>query len=201
MASKAMIESMIDLFLNVWSKRNANKPVLVDAYRRAFAGYTDDEVKKAGYRALDELEYFPKPSDLKKFLDETNLRQRFTCPKCKSHASLLIEGECKYCRAKVPLSIPRPEVRPDVQDSEPTPRIEPNIRCQVCGKITLCIWEDNRWRCRQCYTGLADPQLRTRLRDLIAVINKDVTAQQVRRKWGIDELGNPVTEDVNEIPF
>jgi len=192
MASKKIIKSMIELFLSIWPRKNADSTVMTEAYYQALRKYSDDEIRKAGYKAMDELEFFPKPADLKKFLDVTNLRDWFTCPKCGAHVSLLIEGECKYCRAKMPLSIPRPKIKPDLMEIERSPRIEPNIRCQRCGKVTLCIYEDGQWQCRQCYTGLTDEQVAQRFRDLQAIVVKEKTAEQVRKEWGlIDESNIP----------
>ena len=189
---------MIELFLSIWPRKNADSTAMTEAYYQALRKYSDDEVRKAGYKAMDELEFFPKPTDLKKFLDVTNLRDRFTCPKCGSHVSLIIDGECKYCKAKVPLSIPRPQIKQDLVKTERSPRIEPSIRCQNCGKIGLCIHEDNQWQCRQCYTGFSDNEIKQRFRDLQAVIAQEKTADQVKQQWISTEAP---TNDLNDIPF
>ena len=46
-------------------------------------------------------------------------------------------------------------------DNSPV-KIWPNVRCRMCGKIGMCIQEDDTWQCRQCYTGLTNEEIADR---------------------------------------
>jgi len=38
--------------------------ILLNEYYRAFKPYTDDQTRKAGYKTIDEYQYFPKPAHI-----------------------------------------------------------------------------------------------------------------------------------------
>lgn len=144
-----------------------------DLYYDVLKPYSDKQVTEAGYKCLEELEFFPKPAQVVKRIpkeDDHNkeLRKRFTCPICKAGVSLIIEGKCRMCHSGTSLKIPRPIIR-----QPPLPKddflMEDNIRCEECGTIAKCIKEPSesgKWQCRQCYSGISIKEHRERMRKL-----------------------------------
>ena len=59
MAGEIMIREMLRLFCATWSKPFTED--LFDAWYKALKKHTDEDVREAGFRCLDEREYMPKP--------------------------------------------------------------------------------------------------------------------------------------------
>lgn len=184
--TKKEIISMLDLFSGVWEKSITDN--MVSGYFQSLKNYPMRDVQKAGYKCMETLQYFPKPSEIIKLLKidkyDEELRQRFTCPICKTHVSLLIEGRCKHCAANLPLKITRPRIIQPKDTNEASIKIEPNIQCQLCGSIRTCIFdiETESWQCRQCYTGFDDSQINNRYQDILSKIKSLPMAKTIRQR-------------------
>jgi len=54
-------------------------------------------------------------------------------------------------------------------------RISYNMRCRICNRIGLGIEEpigSKNWRCRRCYTGLTDAEIKGRFNDLFRMMDQ-----------------------------
>jgi hypothetical protein len=89
---------------------------MIEAYYHALKGYHDEDIQEAGYKCLDNCEYFPKPVDISKQIREIQrnnplvnrdedfiIRYDVRCRKC-GHIGLGIkepketgEWQCREC--------------------------------------------------------------------------------------------------------
>ena len=98
---------MLRLFSHLWTK--SLTPELTEAYSHALKRYSDDEIREAGYKCLEECERFPKPSEIigrikgHVFKDQKPLFNTCRCSVCGESEKLCIkehdmEGwECREC--------------------------------------------------------------------------------------------------------
>jgi ribosomal protein L37AE/L43A len=158
-------------------------------YLDALKPYSDEEVKTAVAKCMDEAEYFPKPAEIVKILKakkpqdvkdreihDAEERRRYTCPSCHNYVHAIIDGKCWECYAGVPLSAGRePVVRPKSHRAGTGYMMQDMMTCQKCGKVGMCIKEPphtGQWECRLCYSGLTKEQLTGKLRGLQQMMDK-----------------------------
>lgn len=194
---------MLLTFSEMWGREHPTEN-LVKAYTKAFLKYTDKEVQEAGYRAMEELKYFPKPSELIKFLKKSSHdkweRDHWRCPVCKNDVVCIIEGKCPYCNSGMPLNIQRPKYIPANIPNRAF-NVSYGVKCQMCGKVGVCTLDDEVWKCRQCYSGLTDTEIESRFKKLYEILDSktfetrktkaDTTEREKRRA----SLGFAVPED------
>jgi cytochrome c-type biogenesis protein CcmH/NrfF len=177
-ATKEMIDDMLRLFGASWNKEITDD--LKQAFLEVLQKYSNDEVIEAGYKCLEEREFFPKPAHVVKFIKTTKrkhneaLKDRFRCPVCKNQVSLIIEGRCWECNTGASLSMGRTPVKaPVITQEKNFLLIEEGIRCQKCGNVGAAIKEPadtGEWECRQCYSGLTIEQYKEKMAGIIASI-------------------------------
>lgn len=49
-------------------------------------------------------------------------------------------------------------------------KIWPSVRCRDCGRTRMCILDNNRWLCRECYTGLTSDEINERYEKVIVAL-------------------------------
>ena len=59
-----MIKGLLVIFCQIWGKTLTSE--MEDGYYQPLKKYKDEDIKKAGYKCLDELTLFPKPADISK---------------------------------------------------------------------------------------------------------------------------------------
>lgn len=164
---------MLSHFGTVYTKEVTNE--LIDSFFTVLKPYTDEQVKKAGYKCLEELEYMPKPAQLINRIEKDTskhdvaLRKRFTCPVCGYYSTMIIDGKCWFCYTGISKGLERNKWHWDVEERDKDYIIEQNIRCQECGMIGICIKtpiKDGVWKCRECYSGIGKEEIQVRLEAL-----------------------------------
>jgi len=180
MASTHIVIEMLNTFMGIWDRREMSEQAK-SAYIKSLKYYTDDEIRQAGYKAIDELQYFPKPAEILKLLKKSKHdkeeKEHWACPVCHSQVVCIIDGKCKYCNAKMPLNIPRPKYT-QVPDNTPGFDIGYNMRCGKCGNPdTTCIYElpEDLWQCRECYSGISSEEYQQRMHNIIEIIEEKST--------------------------
>jgi len=112
------------------------------AYNTALDRYPDEEIQAAGYKCLENCKFFPKPSEILEYIGVNEADKRH---------------ENRFNRQ--------------------------SGKCQVCGKggvmamkdewdYDLQIPRDGLWKCRQCYTGMTDDEIRKRYKKLMDILKK-----------------------------
>lgn len=191
---------MVAGFSDLIQKREIT-PELIDAYHETLKGYSDKEVKEAGFKCLDECLFFPKISEIKKFLKGVasgkGLHKRFTCPRCNNYVTCIVEGECWDCHNGVPLSAGRVPFVDNFKETVRDYAMQDRMMCQECGKVSHCIKEpisSGKWQCNQCYTGMTASEFKARMRKLISQMgNSGITEKELNVP--IDEIPD------SDIPF
>ena len=174
MASKKIINQILNAFGDNWDKDISE--MTKEFWFDAFKYISDKALKEAAYKCMDELKFFPKVADIKKFMPDLKaekhaqeLRNRFTCPVCRKLVSALVEGQCWSCYGQGGgMRIKEHQV------VLPTPNkakhiFQENTKCTECQRIGLCIKEppdSGIWQCRECYSGLSYEQYTEKLRGL-----------------------------------
>ena len=157
---------------------------LIDTFFEVLKKYPFKVVSEAGYRCLEDLEFFPRPAQLIKLMPKTkglraakDLQERYTCPACKNLTHAIIEGKCWDCHTGIPLQYGREPSKQKDWIEERDWIISDNMQCQACKMPNLyCIKEpidSGQWRCQKCYTGLTMDQYKQKLRDIIAIAFQD----------------------------
>lgn len=183
MAKRELIIEMLNTFMGIWDRREISEQTK-SAYVNALKHYSDDEIRTAGYKAIDELQYFPKPSEILKLLKKSKHdkeeKEHWTCPMCHSQVVCIIDGKCKYCNARMPLNIPRPKYKTEKYKDDTAFDIGYGVRCDKCGKITTCIYEPPEiiWQCRECYSGISNDEYKRRMEKIIEIIDEKGTANE-----------------------
>ena len=105
MSSKEMLATMLKLFSTVWTKTIT--PDLTEAYSYALKKYSDDEIREAGYKCLEQCDHFPKPTEIisripKKESPGSLLFDTCRCSKCHEVKWCIKEDdmngwECREC--------------------------------------------------------------------------------------------------------
>lgn len=156
-------------------------PTLIDAYYNALQGYTDNQIRQAGYLCMDELSYFPRIPEIKERIKtgkdqkhNKELKERFTCPVCQNYVALMIEGKCPECFNGVPIRYGRQRVIiPSPESNERDYVIAKGFQCSGCVAVGNCIKEpvdSDGWRCLKCYSDLTPGQYRDKMRGIVSSI-------------------------------
>lgn len=176
MATKIAVQNLTATCLAYSNKKmtQQEKQALEDGYFAAFRSCNDIELAEALNLYLEDGEYFPpKPKDILSGIKNKptqrhtrELIELYTCKQCHQKVSAITDGICLDCAG-----IPRLETnKVKLQDPEDRDyRIEGRIKCQECGKITMCIKEPIKtgpWRCRECYSGLTKKEIVDRFSEL-----------------------------------
>jgi len=156
---------------------------VIDSYFQILKSYSDDKIRKAGYRCLEDAEFFPKPAQILKHIDKNEQarhnqdeRTRYTCPICNNYVHAMIEGRCWDCHEGVPLSYGRtPFKNPAIEVSKTGFSMSQDTKCLECGRISMCIKEPadtGIWKCRECYNGVTDVDFSKRISDLVGKLGE-----------------------------
>jgi len=62
MASREMVENMVECFCNLFGWHSA--PSLNDSWQKALSRYADDDIRRAGQRAMEECAKMPTAADV-----------------------------------------------------------------------------------------------------------------------------------------
>jgi transcription elongation factor Elf1 len=162
--------------------QGTNLDDIAKAYYEVLKSFKDSEIKNAGYLCLEECTFFPKPKEIIDRIasatitaHDKEIMNRYTCPKCGTHVSVIIEGVCWDCHNGVPISAGRRQSeRVEYQTEDRDYVILPGAKCATCGKENVrCIKEpafNGEVKCRECYTGLSGNQYKQRLNDLAVMM-------------------------------
>lgn len=79
---------------------------LIEAYYLALKKYSEEDIQKAGYKCLDECDYFPKPVDISRRIAEINKTTSYSSP----DEDFIFSGQarCIEC-GKIGFSIKEPK--------------------------------------------------------------------------------------------
>jgi len=167
---------MLQNFGAIWQTKIDDR--LIDTWYVTLKKYSDKDIKEAGYRILENSEFFPRPASMIKFLTGiVEDRKRYTCPICKRYVHCIIDGKCTDCYVGVPLSQVRESPSRAIYDDENLRdfQIQDHMMCNSCGKPDItCIKEPAMtgiWKCRKCYTELTDQEIKSRFDRIYAIIN------------------------------
>jgi hypothetical protein len=179
MASKNLLRDLVTSFSTLSLKKMGKDEVeeLVDIYSRAFEKYSDKQIREAGYQYMDIGDHFPPtPNQLascistrEKDRHTKELIERYTCPSCGHIVTAMTEGQCLDCAGIPPKTTKEEPIEIEKQDY----RMEGRRKCQVCGKVEMCIKEPRltgSWKCVDCYTGLTKKQRTNRFKDLLRMV-------------------------------
>jgi ribosomal protein L37AE/L43A len=173
--------------LNVFSETIITKEIdeaLINTFFQLFRDVPSKPYREACFKCLDELQFFPKPKDIRDRLPKRDThtaeeRKRFTCPICENYVDYIIEGKCIECHRGVPVGAGR---KPVVQSIDPFEEkknftIQQNMMCNQCHKKNvMCIKEPadtGIWQCRECYTGLTADQIKGKFEGLAEIMEGD----------------------------
>lgn len=173
---------MITSFSEVYGKEISDSAR--ESYFEILRYYSDEHIQKAGFRCMEELEFFPRPAQILKYIDQKEtsrhnkeLIDRFTCLSCRQKVSCIISdsdrGECLDCAGLAKFTESKPAPKIEKSDC----RIEGRRVCGECKTIGLCIQEpkgDGPWLCRECYTGMSLKEIKERYRELSGIIGSKV---------------------------
>lgn len=187
MASKKLIEEILEHLGKVYL-REPTSMRMIDSYWQVLKKYPDQDVTNAAWKCLEELDFFPKPSQIIKRISKKEkshnewLRKRFTCMNCGNYvtASWILSASeksclCKECHDGVPKSMGRSPQKLISETGEKDFALAENIRCQQCGMIARCIKEPLSdagcvWRCRKCHTGLTGEEIKAKYAEIVGKI-------------------------------
>ena len=62
MATKEIVRGLLTTLCEIHQRKTSD--VLLNEYHRAFKPYSDEQVRKAGYKTIDEYQFFPKPAHI-----------------------------------------------------------------------------------------------------------------------------------------
>lgn len=159
---------------------------LANGYYLAFKKYSDKDIQQAGYKYMEEGEYFPpKPAQIIALISHAAtdkhtaaLKERFTCASCGEVVSGISERKCFDCAGILPVEgYDEPSIKPDNDF-----RIEGRRQCQECGNIGLCVQEPRgtgEWLCKRCYTGLTDQEITEKFKSLVGILTKRRTVNEI----------------------
>jgi len=104
------IRSMLHTFQGVWSRKTPLSEDVIKAYYQILKKYNFEDVRKAGYSAMDECEFFPKPFDLVNRIKNIQIEEHLegqlirtkTCHICGEEKQCIIDEEvnawvCRQC--------------------------------------------------------------------------------------------------------
>ncbi len=182
MLSKNQVQESLEVFSRTIFPKEIDDD-LVDIFFTIFRDTPVKTYQVACYKCLEELQYFPKPKDIRDRLPkpETHTleeRKRFVCPICNNYVSFMIEGKCEQCHTGVPLSAGRIPIKRRIwPEEEKNYTTQMNMMCQEChAKNVICIKEPadtGIWQCRECYTGLNTEQIKAKFYELQEIMKKD----------------------------
>lgn len=76
------VDKLIARLINLFGEPKCDDPALyIDEVRRSLKGYADDLIEIAGDRARDECKFFPRPAELREFMQQELSRRTIGKPR------------------------------------------------------------------------------------------------------------------------
>ena len=110
MASLSMIQDVLTSFCQIYPRNRRRLDEFVETYTKVLKRYSDNEVQEAAWKCLEELTYFPKPSDISQRIKRIHVdsglceisNQPIRCKKCDEVRICIQEPvgsywECREC--------------------------------------------------------------------------------------------------------
>ena len=133
---------MLKIFSGVWEKKIT--PEIIEAYSNTLKGYTDNEIRQAGYKCMELCTYFPKPAEIISHISKRKEKEQYGAK------FNMYSGHCQVCGKNGCITMK------DEGDN-------------YTGEQG-----DGLWKCRECYTGLTNEQINAKYQELFKIFDKKI---------------------------
>jgi len=125
----------------IWDRKEISEQSK-SAYIKALKPYTDDEIRQAGYKCIDNCSYFPKPAQILGYI--------YTDQASKQYGAKfnMYSRYCQVCKKTDCITM-----KDDGDD-----------RTGEKG--------DDLWKCRECYSGISSDEYQQRMYNIIEMIEE-----------------------------